>query len=95
MLPDLVDVHRLTAAHPYQRDLTAVDARLAGLTSALLTDLGEAGKGRHWLTVLGAVPAQRRTSMVQRRTDDLAGSLTPYSGLTEVRQFNEFRAGWQ
>jgi DNA-binding XRE family transcriptional regulator len=52
MVPDLVAIHRLTAAHPYQRDLASVAALLAGLTSALLTDLGEAGKARHWLTVL-------------------------------------------
>jgi transcriptional regulator with XRE-family HTH domain len=52
MVPDLVAIHRLTSAHPYQRDLASVAALLAGLTSALLTDLGEAGKARHWLTVL-------------------------------------------
>jgi hypothetical protein len=57
MLPDLVAIHRLTAAHPYQRDLTAVAARFAGLTSALLTDLGEAGKARHWLSVLDGYAA--------------------------------------
>lgn len=57
MLPDLVAIHRLTAAHPYQRDLAAVAARFAGLTSALLTDLGEAGKARHWLTVLDGYAA--------------------------------------
>ncbi len=57
MLPDLVAIHRLTAAHPYQRDLAAVAARLAGLTSALLTDLGEVAKARHWLTVLDGYSA--------------------------------------
>jgi hypothetical protein len=52
MVPDLAAIHRLTAAHPYQKDLAAVAARLSGLTSALLTDLGEVAKARHWLTVL-------------------------------------------
>lgn len=52
MLPDLAAIHRLTAAHPYQKDLAAVAARMSGLTSALLTDLGEVAKARHWLTVL-------------------------------------------
>jgi transcriptional regulator with XRE-family HTH domain len=52
MLPDLAAISRLTAAYPYQKDLASVAARMAGLTSALLTDLGEAGKARHWLTVL-------------------------------------------
>lgn len=52
MLPDLTAIHRLTAAHPYQKDLAAVAARMSGLTSALLTDLGEVAKARHWLTVL-------------------------------------------
>jgi transcriptional regulator with XRE-family HTH domain len=52
MVPDLAAIHRLTAAHPHQRDLSAVAARLSGLTSALLTDLGEVAKARHWLTVL-------------------------------------------
>ena len=51
MLPDLTAIHDLTAAHPYQRDLASVAARMAGLTSALLTDLGEPGKARHWLAV--------------------------------------------
>lgn len=52
MVPDLAAIHRLTTAHPYQRDLAAVAARLSGLTSALLTDLGEVAKARHWLIVL-------------------------------------------
>lgn len=51
MLSDLTAIHELTAAHPYQRDLASVAARMAGLTSALLTDLGEPGKARHWLAV--------------------------------------------
>lgn len=58
MLPDLAAIHRLTAAHPYQRDLASVAARMAGLTSALLTDLGEAGKARHWLTILDGYAQQ-------------------------------------
>jgi transcriptional regulator with XRE-family HTH domain len=57
MLPDLAAIHRLTAAHPYQSDLASVAARMAGLTSALLTDLGEAAKARHWLTVLDGYAA--------------------------------------
>jgi hypothetical protein len=57
MMPDLAAIHRLTGAHPYQRDLAAVAARMAGLTSALLTDLGEAAKARHWLTVLDGYAA--------------------------------------
>lgn len=57
MLPDLAAIHRLTAAHPYQSDLASIAARMAGLTSALLTDLGEAAKARHWLTVLDGYAA--------------------------------------
>jgi hypothetical protein len=58
MLPDLAAISRLTAAHPYQKDLASVAARMAGLTSALLTDLGEAGKARHWLAVLDGYAQQ-------------------------------------
>jgi hypothetical protein len=42
--------------------------------------------------ILGTVPAQRRTSVVQRRADELGATLAPYHETTEVRQFNEFRA---
>jgi len=52
MLPDLAAISQMTADHPYQKDLASVAARMAGLTSALLTDLGEVGKARHWLAVL-------------------------------------------
>jgi transcriptional regulator with XRE-family HTH domain len=58
MLPDLAAISRLTAAHPYQKDLASVAARMAGLTSALLTDLGEVGKARHWLAVLDGYATQ-------------------------------------
>jgi transcriptional regulator with XRE-family HTH domain len=58
MLPDLAAISRLTAAHPYQKDLASVAARMAGLTSALLTDLGEVGKARHWLAVLDGYAQQ-------------------------------------
>jgi transcriptional regulator with XRE-family HTH domain len=58
MLPDLTAISRLTAAHPYQTDLASIAARMAGLTSALLTDLGEAGKARHWLAVLDGYAQQ-------------------------------------
>lgn len=58
MLPDLAAISGLTAAHPYQKDLASVAARMAGLTSALLTDLGETGKARHWLAVLDGCAQQ-------------------------------------
>jgi hypothetical protein len=58
MLPDLTAISRLTAAHPYQQDLASVAARMAGLTSALLTDLGEVSKARHWLAVLDGYAQQ-------------------------------------
>jgi transcriptional regulator with XRE-family HTH domain len=58
MLPDLAAIHQLTSAHPYQRDLASVAARMAGLTGALLTDLGEVGKARHWLSILDGYAAQ-------------------------------------
>ena len=57
-LPDLTAISRLTAAHPYQQDLASVAARMAGLTSALLTDLGEVSKARHWLAVLDGYAQQ-------------------------------------
>jgi hypothetical protein len=58
MLPDLAAIHRLTSTHPYQKDLASIAARMAGMTSALLTDLGEAGKARHWLAVLDGYAQQ-------------------------------------
>jgi hypothetical protein len=44
--------------------------------------------------ILSTVPPQRRTSVVQRRAEELATGLTPYREMAVVREFNEFRAAW-
>jgi len=58
LIPDLAAIHDFTAAHPYQKDLASIAARLAGLTGALLTDLGRPGQARHWLLLLDGYAEQ-------------------------------------
>jgi hypothetical protein len=44
--------------------------------------------------ILATVPPQRRTAVLERRTDELAAALAPHRDLAPVRNFNEFRATW-
>jgi len=43
---------------------------------------------------LAAVPAERRTTVVTRRAEELAQALSPYHALSDVRDFNNIRATW-
>jgi hypothetical protein len=56
---------------------------------------GEPGQAAATAAVtLAAVPAERRTTVVTRRAEELAQALSRYHAVSEVRDFNNIRATW-
>jgi hypothetical protein len=71
---------------------------LAAFTSALHAYPQAVHRKAAWLSAQSARLTRSQAGCVEHlpgRADELAASLTPYREMTVVREFSEFRAGWQ